>query len=498
MAGKGIIATSLLTNLDRATGIPIYHQLCNGLREMIRDGRIVSGTRLPPSRLFASELKISRNTVLIVYEQLIAEGYLIGRRGDGTYVAEKIPDGLLQVGAKAPASSSTAVKSTQRNVSSRFDVLDGLSIEFPERPRAFQTGTTAIDEFPIELWTKILSHRLRRMPRNFLDYRSPYGYLPLREAISAHLGSARGVRCDPDQVIIVSGSQQALDVTSRVLFDRGDSIMIEDPCYSGARAAFLCAGIHLIPLPIDAEGIDLTWAPDVVGKVKAIYVTPSHQFPTGVVMSLSRRRELLKWADKNSAWIIEDDYDAEFRYDGKPISAMQGLDYSGRVIYLGTFSKVLFPSLRIGYLVLPHDLIAKFARALAFMTLHTSYLEQVALSDFMHQGHFAKHIRKMRVVYSERQHLLVDEINAHLSEYIDVEPESAGVHLIGHLKERRDAATFSRHAFEKGVVATPTSTFSIQHAVPPGLLLGYSGLNGYEIRTGVRRLKAAFDELLNT
>lgn len=369
----------------------LFQQIYEGLRQAILSNRLPSRVKLPSTRNLAIDIKVSRNTVMAVYDQLIAEGYLQGKSGAGTFVSENIPTELLQT----QRTDKQLKKIISRQISKRGKVYLETSFCFTsisDKPRTFQIGFSAIDEFPIDTWTRIATRRLRRIPRNKLDYCETQGYLPLREEIAKYLAVSRGVNCEPSQVIIVAGSQQGLDLISKVLLDVGDEAWIEDPNYIGAKGALLGAGAKLIYVPLDSEGLNVKVGKKLSKKARLAYVTPSHQFPLGVVMSLSRRLELLEWASQNSAWIVEDDYDSEYRYEGKPLMALQGLDSDNRVIYLGTFSKVLFPSLRLGYMVVPSDLVEAFTNTLSFVAYHAPLLQQIVLTDFIREGHFGRHI----------------------------------------------------------------------------------------------------------
>lgn len=467
----------------------LVEQIAEGLRKAILLGRVEVGSRLPSTRRLASDLKVSRNTVLSVYEQLIAEGYLEGARGSGSFVARELPEDLLQ--ARSARRASAEKTSSGRRIARRTERLRGLALSFsqmPDKPRAFQTGFSAIDEFPVEAWTRVFSRRLRNLPRRSLDYSDSRGHLPLREALASYLGASRGVSCEASQIFITAGSQQALDAVFRVLLDEGDEAIIEDPNYLGARGALLAAGAKLIPVPLDNEGLDIRLGSKLSPAARLAYCTPSHQFPLGVTMSLSRRLELLEWARQKSAWIVEDDYDSEFRYRGRPLAALHGLDTSGRVIYTGTFSKVLFPSLRLGYLVVPPDLAEVFERTLTFMAFHVSMIDQAALVDFINEGHFGRHIRKMRMLYAERQKTLISAINQKLSGAIEVQDADAGMHVIGWLKPGLKAEIVARQALKNGVYTPPLSFFCMNARPPEGLLFGYTGLSSIEIRRGIQRL----------
>lgn len=482
----------------RKSETPLFEQIYENIRQAILSRRLRVGTKIPSTRLLAKELKVSRNTVLNAFEQLFAEGYLITKKGSGTYVAEKLPDDLLQ--ARNESFDSKPHQKTLRKISERGKKLAKTKVAFSandKKPRAFQTGFTAHDKFPMNIWTRIITRNLRKSSgklQEYLDYREIHGYFPLREAISKYLASSRGVVCEPEQIIIVSGSQQGLDLAARVLLDKGDEVLIEDPNYKGALGALLAAEAKIIPVPLDAEGIDLAAAQRISKNSRAAFVTPSHHFPLGTVMSLSRRLELLEWANRNGTWIVEDDYDSEFRYDGKPFPALYGLDGNDRVIYSGTFSKVMFPSLRLGYLVVPPDLVNAFAKALLFTTVHAPVLEQVALTDFINEGHFGRHIRRMRKLYAERQDLLVNEIQDKLSDFLEVEKDNAGMSLVAWLKKDVRDVKVAEVALRKGVYISPLSLYCLNEKLPNGLVLGYTGFSKKEVREGIKRLQIAFQD----
>lgn len=472
----------------------LFQQIYENLRQAILSNRLRAGTKMPSSRLLAQKLKVARNTVMAVYDQLIAEGYLQGKARTGTFVVENLPSELLET-----KKVRTSVKSTSsRRIARRARIFSETSFWFTsiyEAPRAFQMGFSAIDEFPIETWARISSRKLRTMPRKQLDYCQTQGYPPLREEIAKYLTASRGVRCEANQVIIITGSQQGLDLLARVLLDEGDEAWIEDPKYNGAKAALSGAGAKLINVPLDAEGLDIKKGEQLSKKPRLAYITPSHQFPLGVVMSLSRRLELLEWAEKKSAWIIEDDYDSELRYEGKPLMALQGLDNNKRVIYIGTFSKVLFPSMRLGYLVVPPDLVKDITNALSFILFHTPILEQLVLTDFIREGHFGRHLRRMRNLYSERQKVLRNAIKENLDEFLEAEKDGAGMHLVAWLKNGLSDREIAKKALEYGVYTPPLSFYCSEVKLPDALLLGYTGINPTEILNGIKRLRQMFESL---
>jgi GntR family transcriptional regulator/MocR family aminotransferase len=478
--------------LDPHAPTPVYRQIYAGLREAILHGRLGPGAALPSTRAYAAELGLSRTTVVTAFEQLLAEGYVQGRAGAGTYVAGALPDDLLRpAGDRAEGS---APGRNGRGLSKRGALLAATPVAAARdegRPGAFRPGIPALDAFPFELWARLVARRYRRPPRELLSYGDPAGYRPLREAIAAYLGESRAVRCRPEQVLVVTGTQQAIDLTARVLLDPGDTVWVEDPGYIAGRGSLRGAGAEVAPVPVDEQGLDIAAGIAAAPHARMVYVTPSHQYPLGVTMSLARRLALLEWAGRADAWVLEDDYDSEYRYAGRPLAALQGLDADGRVIYLGTFSKVLFPSLCLAYLVVPADLVDAFVAARMLVNRHSPSLEQAALTDFIVEGHFMRHIRRMRGLYAERQAALVDAAARELAGLIEVAPREAGLHLVGWLPAGADDRAASRAAAAHGVEAPPLTPFSVRPAPRPGLLLGYAAVNEAEIRVGAQRLALA-------
>lgn len=497
MARRAAIEAAVTVALDRGSRVPLHRQLYEGLREAVLAGRLRAGTRLPSTRALAAELGVSRNTVMGAFLQLLAEGYLVGRVGSGTYVADSLPEDLLR--AQAKKSRAPGPGQAGRRLSARGEALAAtLTSTTRDRgvPRAFRPGVPALDEFPTRVWGRLAGKVWRSPPRALLGYGDPAGYRPLREEISAYLGAARAVRCAWEQVIVVSGSQQALDLAARVLLDPGDAAWVEDPGYAGARGALTAAGARIVPVPVDGEGLRVSVGTRRAAGARLACVSPSHQYPLGATMSLSRRLELLAWASRAGAWVLEDDYDSEYRYTGRPLEALQGLDSSaeGRVIYLGTFSKVLSPALRLGYLVVPHDLVDPFTAARELADRHSPSVDQAVLARFMAEGHFARHLRRMRTLYAGRQAALVEAASRELPGLLDVGPAEAGMHLVGWLPEGDDDREAARRAEARGVEAAALSLYGIEPPPRGGLLLGYAAVGEAEIRTGVRRLAAALRE----
>lgn len=474
--------------LDPTAQIPLYHQLYEGIRVAILSGQLRANSRLPSSRALAEEFGISRNTVLEAYAQLLAEGYVESQTGSGTYVAQSIPDTILNL-RTAPSTSHESPPVRMPSQRGKMLAATSVSVARESGPtRAFQAGIPAFETFPFEIWSRLMALHWRQPPTELLTYGDPAGYMPLRIAITDYLRAARGVRCTPEQVIIVAGSQQGLDLTTRVLLDIGNSAWVEDPGYMGARGALQSAGTKLVPVPVDQEGLRVDYGVERYPKAKLAYITPSHQFPLGVTMSLSRRLALLEWANREGAWILEDDYDSEYRYTGRPLPALQGLDTHNRTVYLGTLSKTLFPSLRLGYLVVPPDLVGAFVSAKALVDRQAPSVEQAVLATFMTDGHFERHIRRTRVLYAERQAMLLEAVERHLHGLLDVQAAESGMHLIGYLPEGVDDQVVSRLAAEQGLEVQPLSAYSLQAEVPSGLVLGYTAFTQSEINEGVRRL----------
>jgi GntR family transcriptional regulator/MocR family aminotransferase len=358
----------------------------------------------------------------------------------------------------------------------------------PAEATAFQIGLPALDSFPTDLWARMYGARLRQSTRDLMRYNDPRGYRPLREAIASYIGPARGIRCTADQVVIVSGSQQALDFCGRILLDPGDPAWIEDPCYLGAKAALISAGARLVPVPVDRKGIDVAAGIEREPSARLAVLTPSYQFPLGVTLSLERRLALLDWAAQAGAWIVEDDYDSEFRYRGRPLVALQAIDKHRRVIYVGTFSKVMFPGLRLGYLIAPADLVDGFAAAHLSTDMHAHLLDQAVLADFMIAGHFTRHLRRMRVLCGKRQQLLVAEATSRLGSHLRIEDPDGGLHLVGWLPEGHDDQAVAELAARRRLHLWPLSTHCVEADLPPALLLGYAGIKERDIADGVATL----------
>jgi GntR family transcriptional regulator/MocR family aminotransferase len=416
--------------------VPLHRQVYEELRKAILCGRLPAKHRVPSTRSLSQSLGISRTTVTISYEQLKSEGYIETLVGSGTFVCAQLPDDLLR---SIPVEHVQKITRPQIQLSKYAHSLveaDVPGITEPLTTINFRYGRPAFDKFPMQIWHKLLSRHCSPVNSNWLDYSTDHkGYLPLRKAIVSYLSRSRAVKCDPDQVMILNGTQQALYLIMRLLIDTGDTMALEEPGYLSARRVFLSQGAKLLPINVDSEGLMVEELKQYTNEsIKIVYVTPSHQFPTGSILSLPRRLELLAWTRQTGALIIEDDYDSEYRYGERPIPALQGLDESDSVLYVGTFSKVLFPSLRIGYLVLPKSLAPLFARAKWLNDRHLPLLEQYVLTDFIEEGHLERHIRKMRSHYDQCRQILVQALKEHFGERVKILGEKAGIHLMVKLQ----------------------------------------------------------------
>ena len=499
MAKTPAFLTLGIISLDHTSSVPLYRQLYNALREAILSGQLAPGTRLPSTRALATELSLSRNTVVNGFEQLIAEGYLAGKVGAGTHVTLNLPDDVLQVHNTVGAAEVSSSNPPRHTLSWRGQSIARTPVTASPvgtQVRAFRAGLPALEHLPLKLWSRLVTRRLRTLPNELLGYGDPAGYRPLRQAIATYLGAARGVRCEPEQVIIVSGAQQALDLTARLLLDPEDAVWVENPGYLGARGAMLAANAVPIPIPVDEDGLDVQAGRQRCPQARLAYISPSHQYPLGFTMSLTRRLALLQWAREAEAWIIEDDYDSEYRYTGYPLASLQGLDRAGRVIYIGTFSKVLFPSLRLGYVVVPPDLVDAFVAARALTDRASPSLEQAALTDFITEGHFARHIRRMRTLYTERQAALVDIAQERLAGLLDINATPAGLHLVGWLPADVDDQHVALHLAQHGLETQSLSSFAMTPLTQSGLVLGYAAVSVGKIRKGVRQMEPILAELV--
>lgn len=491
MLRRASTAPLFTLTLERGAGAPpLYRQVYDQVRLAVLEGRLSPGARLPSTRILAEELRCSRNTVVGAFEQLLAEGYLEGHVGSGTYVSRVLPDELLSVRAPGPRrpAGATGEGPGLGERGRRLARLDppGAPARRDDGRRAFVPGMPETAFFPFAVWGRLVGRFWRVPPRELLRPGEPGGFRPLREAIAAYLRAVRALPVEPEQVFVTSGAQQALDLVARLLLDPGEKVWIEDPGYAGLRGPLLAAGAEVVPLPVDAEGIAVAEGRRRAPDARMAVVTPARQYPLGLAMSLPRRLELLAWAQQVSAWVVEDDYDSEYRYAGRPLAPLQSLDEgAGRVVYVGSLSKVLFPSIRLGYLVVPPALVEPVNRARAVLEDHPALALQPALAAFITEGHFAAHLRRMRALYQARQDAMLAAARRHLDGLVTLSGSEAGLHLLARLVQPgpsrpglgdREA---SARAAAAGLVAPPLSAYYFDGPPPGGtdaLLLGFSAV----------------------
>jgi GntR family transcriptional regulator / MocR family aminotransferase len=468
--------------LDRASPMPLQRQVYEAWRTGILDGRFRAGTRLPSTRALARTYGISRITVTTAYEQLLAEGYLETRHGSGTFVSTELPDDRPLAARRSAKRAAPPPAAVRR---SAYGLRLGAIIRrpAPTAPLDLSNASPDLSRFPFPLWRRLVSRHLRRASADVVGAASgPHGHSALRHEIAGYLARTRAVRCSPDQVIVVNGSQQALDLCARLLLDPGDAVAVEEPGYAGVRQLFAAHGARLHPMPVTDAGASPA---NVAADVRVIHVTPSHQFPTGVSMTLPRRLELLEWARVTGAVIVEDDYDSEYRYSGPPLPAMHSLGSGANVIYVGTFSNVMFYGLRLGYLVLPPALVDAFATAKWLADRNSPMLEQAALADFIAEGHLDRHVRRMRRLYKRRRDVLLEAFARHFGDAARIRGDAAGMHLSVRLP---DAARVRANATRHRVHIASSESYYSGKAPANEFLVSFSAISERAIREGIRRL----------
>ena len=477
-------------NIDASSHTPLYRQLETKLRQLILDGELAAKTRMPATRQLAADLGVSRLTVKNVYEQLMAEGFLWAKQGSGTYV-ERLQSSDLRpqtgVAGKQGEVQSGADLSPRALLISRSRAATRL-----DRVRAFRPGIPALDLFPRRIWGDAYSRVLRTNNDDFLGYGPSSGLEALKKAISEHVLDHRGIKCSSSQVIITSGAQQAFSLIAVTLLEPGDVVWMEDPGHIAIRDSMRLLGGNVCSVQIDAEGFSLEHAIGCYPPGRVMFTTPSHQHPLGVVMSLQRRLDLLDYASQSESWIVEDDYDSEFHYTDRALPALQALDASGRVLYVGSFSKSLFPALRLGYLICPPGLAQPFAAAQTLLSQNGSLLQQKALANFMLDGSFNSHIRKMKQAYRQRRDLLIESLEKHAADLFELEPCHAGLHLIGWLKVQRISdSEIAECIWAAGIDCLPISIFCDKEHLRPGIMLGFACAVEAEIERNVLCLAEA-------
>lgn len=476
---RGILG---LINVDRRASKPLYQQIYDSFRSRIVRGELRAGDLVPSSRELARESRISRLPVMTAYAQLLAEGYFESRVGAGTFISSSLP-------SRSTGSSPSAARG-QRLLSAQAAALPKYERpSWAESLGPFQVGQPELQKFPIEIWLKLIARYSRRMRLKALQYGDAMGLPELREAIATYLRTSRGVGCEARQIMIVSGSQQALDLATRVLLDAGSAAWVEEPGYWLVHHVLKAGRCRIVPVPVDAEGLNVTAGIKLNRNARAAFVAPSHQYPLGVTLSASRRLQLLEWAQRSRAWIVEDDYDSEYRYGSLPIASLQGLDGNARVIYIGTFSKVMFPSLRLGYLVIPLDLVERFSAMRQVMDICPTHITQAVMSDFIREGHFARHVRRMRPIYAERRRVLIAELEHQLGDSSTIMGDQAGMHLAIFLAPGRDDRKIAATAARQSLWLSALSSSYVGRAPRHGFVLGFGNAKANDIPQGVRHLK---------
>lgn len=486
--------------IDRRDKPPMHRQICAWFQCAIAEGRMRSGGRVPSSRELAAELGVSRGSVVNAYEQLLAEGYFETSVGVGTHIAKSIPGEfpttrMWHAGDPAVHEKNVA----HRQISDRASLWNNpVTQPWLNAPGAFGVSLPALDHFPVDVWSKLMARHSRGVSRTMLTYGDPMGYGPLREAIAEYVRTVRGVRCDASQVLVTAGSQQGLQIASQVLLNPRDRVCMEEPGYPGARQAFAMANAEIVPISVDAEGIIVSEL-EAKGKcAKLVYVTPSHQYPMGVTMSSRRRMLLLNWACQNGTWIIEDDCDSEYPFDGRPIASLQGLDADARVLYVGTFSQAMYPALRLGYLVLPKDLTTACIAVRDCMDRFSPTLNQSVMAEFIREGHFARHLRRMRMIYSERRKAIMEVLQTNLRDSAEIIGAEAGLHLVILLRAGVDDAAVANEAAAIGMSVMPLSSCRTTAGGRCGLVLGYGCVDVQGIQEGVRKLGMCIERVGGT
>jgi len=480
-------------SIDRESSSPKYLQLYAQIRDAVVNGKLKPGERMPSSRALALELGISRNSVVTAYDQLSIEGYLTGETGSGTFICTDLPDFL-----------NTA---DEKRIKERIGLLSGnvskrnIRYEFPSSEEEmrldsegdiaipFQLTVNDLSNFPFQIWSRLGARAFRHLQYKNLGYSDAKGYEPLRIAIADYLRVNRSIICEKEQILIVNGARQALHLAAELLIKEGDDCWVEDPGYPGVRNAVKRFGGEICPVPVTEHGMDIQYGQEKYPDARLAFITPSHQFPLGKVMPLKQRLELLKWSREGSNWIIEDDYDSEFRFKGRPVPALMGLDPNANVVYIGTFSKIMFPALRIAYMVLPDKETAeRFTFMKTMVDRQNPLMDQEIMSEFIVEGHFLRHIRRMRLIYKNNQEMLVSLLVKYLHEELTVDSSDSGMFLIGWLREGLKAKTIKERANREGIVLFAVSDFSIENKIPEGLVIGFTGFKPKDIEDAVQKL----------
>lgn len=501
------LAALHLADAAQTIGVPTYRALYERIRDGILSGKLAPSSRLPSTRALASELGVARGTVEAAYERLVAEGFVIGRGAAGSRVNPQLDGTRLGAAAKALPPRTHAIRASRPapDIGEKTEAPEIPGRDLPEHPgciplNAFgmpmplQNGMPSLDEFPRKLWARLAARHARHLSPEGLLYQNAIGFAPLREAIAGYLAIARGIHCEPGQIIVTAGYQGALALISRVLLRPGDAVWCEDPGYFRAQEGLRMTGATLVPVPVDQDGLDVAAGEQIAPHARLAVVTPSHQSPLSVTLPLARRLALLAWAQTHDAWIVEDDYDSEFRYTGAPLPALKSLDGGERVLYAGSFSKVLFPGLRLGYLVVPSALCDAFIGNASLASPAQGWIEQATVTDFITQGHFSRHIKRMRQLYGERRAALAQALRQYLPGRIELAQQAGGMHLLGWLEPHRHDRALCRTAFRHGIAPGALSFFSVARQLPPALVMSFTNVPEALAVDVTQRLARAFDE----
>lgn len=492
-------------HVDPSLSEPLFRQIEQQLREAIWHGLLKAGERLPSTRNLANELSIARNTVVKAYDQLEIEGFIKTKRGSGTRVTDQFPQPMTKPIASARLAKSDVLnKQTGDHFepASRINQIKNLGFgphiinETPAKP--FRAHLTDVSEFPFEIWTQIFQKKIRREGTNLMGETHPLGYQPLREAIADYLGAAQGLLVNPEQVVITSGTQQSIELLARVLINPGDTVAFEEPGYTPALASCMLYGANTLSIPVDEQGIEVSKLHKLRRKIKFVYVTPASQFPLGMTLSQPRRQALLQWAYDNKALIIEDDYNGEYRYRGRPLPTLYSMADNQQCIYLGSFSKLLFPAFRLGYMVVPESMLDALTTARWLLDRHSPPLLQAVLSEFINKGHFARHMRRMRALYATRQTAAIAAAKKYVSDIMTVPSLDGGLHLVGWLADHVNEANLITVAEQAGIELVPNSAFSVDGMGKSSVLIGYASFTEGEIAEAFKRLGEAYRELFCT
>jgi GntR family transcriptional regulator / MocR family aminotransferase len=495
---RRLVMSFEMVRLERESPEPLYQQLYRQIREELESGSFdSSASRVPSSRVLAATLGISRLTVNQAFSKLLEEGYLQARERSGIFVADHLPATFLKAAGSATTARSERSARVARRVGRMTDFRSGreLDVGVAGPPTAtFVAGLPAVDEFPIAVWERLRAQVLAKKGAHLLRYASSRGEIELRKAIAAYLCDFRGANCHPDQIVVVAGMQQAMLACALALINEGEVAWIEDPGFHQARNVLAFVGAKMVPRPIDREGL-------VIGKCsrqnspRLIFVAPSHQFPFGVTMSLKRRKALIEFAEACDGYILEDDYNSEFRFDGPPLPCLQGLDHAGRVIYAGTMSKILYPSLRLGFVIAPPQLVDTLVKVRAVMDQHSPAIDQATLARFITEGFFLSHVKRIRELYAQRRVFFIEQFRKWLGEYFDLEVTPAGLHFIAWLRRKEDFPLFMRAREETGVWPRPLSFFCIKAQLDPAFVFGFAAWSSAQIEQGLAKLASAVKQL---